>query len=101
MYDKPIRMFEQTGVIHDEKALGRIRLEIEKIIEDDMRSKGYVPVLDLGSGYFTFYNDEKDTFNFRITVYGIYIGKRKAYEWRGYNMGKLIHPMTSGELLSH
>lgn len=98
MYDKPIKMFLLDGILHDEKALGRMRGEAERYLEDDMRSKGYLPVIDLGSGYFTHYKED-GSFYFKVTMYGIYVGKVKANEWLGFNMGKLFQRLKSDQSL--
>jgi hypothetical protein len=45
-----------------------------------MRTKGYVPRFDIDPDFTVQYNEKKQIFEFELTVYGIYVGKRKS-EW--------------------
>jgi hypothetical protein len=56
-----------------------------KLLTDEMRSKGYVPVLDLDPQFSTKYNFEKDNYSFQLEIYGVYLGKRKAQEFEGFS----------------
>jgi len=56
-----------------------------------MRMSGYVPRLDIDLDFTTSYNEKARYFQFEISVYGIYVGKRKS-EWiLGIDGSKVIH----------
>jgi transposase len=45
-----------------------------------MKIAGYVPRLDIPVDFTIEYNYKKEYFKFEISVYGVYVGKRKS-EW--------------------
>ena len=45
-----------------------------------MRLSGYVPKFDIEPDFTIDYNLKTKSFEFEITIYGIYVGKRKS-EW--------------------
>jgi hypothetical protein len=74
-----------SGVIKDDAAFIRVREMYEKLTLDDMRSKGYVPVLDLESQFSIKYNEVKDNYSFYLEMFGVYVGKKKALEIEGFS----------------
>jgi hypothetical protein len=80
MHHKPIKRFSLSGVIHDDSAIPRLRSEYIKLIETEMRLAGYVQKFELDPDFTIRYNDIKDIFEFTLSVYGIYLGKKQA-EW--------------------
>jgi hypothetical protein len=85
MLKKNIRSFIMSGVIKDDAAFIRVREMYEKLTLDDMRSKGYVPVLDLESQFSIKYNEVKDNYSFYLEMFGVYVGKKKALEIEGFS----------------
>ena len=57
----------------------------ERLLIQDMRSKGYVPVLDLEPQFSIEYNVKKDNYGFNLEIYGVYVGKKKAYQLEGFS----------------
>jgi hypothetical protein len=45
-----------------------------------MRITGYVPRLDIQPDFTLDYNQEKQYFEFELSLYGIYLGKKQA-QW--------------------
>lgn len=78
------------GQIHDDSAIPRLRKQYEHIIEEDMRSQGYVPILDLDIQFSLDYEESSDIYNFDIVLYGIYVGKKKSYQYEGFSGQALI-----------
>ena len=68
------------GDIHDESAIGRLKGEYVRLLTSEMRLSGCVPRFDLEPDFTVDYNEKKKIFQFELTMYGIYVGKRKA-EW--------------------
>jgi hypothetical protein len=77
------------GVIKDDADFPRLRTQFEDMLVRDMRSSGYIPVLDLGPFFSTEYRADQ-SYNFMITVYGVYLGRRRAWETMGISNGQLI-----------
>lgn len=85
MLKKNIKSFLISGVIKDDAGIGKAREMYERILLEDMRSKGYVPVLDLESQFSIKYNKHKDNYSFFLEMFGVYVGKRKAWEIEGFS----------------
>lgn len=79
-HHKKLKSFSLDGNINDEAATPRLKTEYINLLISQMRLSGYVPVLDIEPDFTIQYNENKKYFNFKLTVYGIYVGKRKA-EW--------------------
>lgn len=79
-HHKPIKKFSLSGVIRDESSIARLRSEYARLIISEMRISGHVPRLDIDIDFTIDYIEEKESFKFEITIYGIYVG-RKQSEW--------------------
>lgn len=80
LHHKPIKRFNLTGSIYDDSAIIRLRDEYSKLLITEMRLSGYVPRLDIAEDFTIEYNHEYQYFEFELTLYGVYVGKKKA-EW--------------------
>ena len=78
IYHRPIKNFTFDGIIKNDAAIGRLRLELVRLKGLEMCELGYVPRLDIDPQFTIKYNNEKDYYEFTLTVYGTYIGKNKA-----------------------
>lgn len=83
-----VKRFQVDGIINDDADFPRLRAQFEDMLVKEMRGSGYVPVLDLGPYFSTEYNDSK--YNFVITAYGIYVGRRKAWGIHGIANGRPV-----------
>jgi hypothetical protein len=79
-HHKPIKKFGLNGVINDESAIGRLKAEYIRLVVSEMRLSGYVPRFDIEPDFTIDFNEPKKYFEFELTIYGIYIG-RKQSEW--------------------
>jgi len=79
-HHKSIKKFNLDGIIHDESCIGRLREEYTRLLLAEMRLSGYVPRLDIDIDFTIDYNENKQYFEFEISIYGIYTG-RKQSEW--------------------
>ena len=79
-HHKPIKNFGISGNIYDEAHMPRLKNEYIWLVLAQMRTKGFVPRLDINTDFTVQYNEKKQIFEFELTVYGIYVGKRKS-EW--------------------
>lgn len=80
---RKIKNFTVEGVAVDGEAILRIRKQVEDTIIEDMRKSGYVPVIDLLPQLYWSYEHDKNEFSYSITVFGVYVGKKKAREILG------------------
>lgn len=88
MPHKKIHRFQLEGTIASDADIPRTRYNVESTILTHMRNTGYIPLLDLDPSFSTEYTD--DTWTFKITIHGIYVGKKKASMWEGMFMDKPI-----------
>ena len=91
---KKIKQFTIDGEIYDEADVSRLREQYDSIMDHYLRGQGYVPHLDLDTVFSLSYNG--NSFDFKITRYGVYLGKAKAKCYKGISGTKLIpmSPMT-------
>lgn len=87
-----VKRFQVDGIINDDADFPRLRAQFEDMLVKEMRDSGYVPVLDLGPYFSTEYQQNK--YNFVITAYGIYVGRRKAWEIQGITNGRPVSMTT-------
>lgn len=87
MTHKQIKRFQIEGEISDD-AFIRMREQYINMLFYNMRTKGYVPVLDLDDAFSTEWNGKN--FDFTLTVHGVYYGPVKAREIYGISGNKEI-----------
>jgi hypothetical protein len=78
LHHKPIKVFKIAGIIKDDAAIGRLRLEYVKMLVQDMRENGYVLRLDIDPDFTIQYNNKHEYFEFKLSIYGTYIGRKKS-----------------------
>lgn len=88
--NKKLKSFGMQGEIHDDAAIPRLRIEYQRLIESNMRDQGYVPILDLDVQFSLSYDEPNDLYEFDIVVYGVYVGKKKAYLYEGFSGQSLV-----------
>jgi hypothetical protein len=93
MTDKNIKRFQLEVTVKDSSVYMKKVESYVKMLEDDMRSKGYIPVLDLGVHTKVDYNGK--AFNYTLTMHGVYLGRKKAWETQGLAGGKIIPKTTT------
>jgi hypothetical protein len=79
-HHKPIKKFGLDGQIFDEAVIPRLKIEYIRLLVIQMKNLGYVPRLDIEPDFTVQFNEDKEIFTFILSVYGIYVGKRKS-EW--------------------
>lgn len=79
-HNKRIKSFTIEGTIADDNFIFGHRDKIEKVLDTQVRDSGYVPHLDLDTNYSISYNLESNTYEFSITMYTVYVGKKRAWE---------------------
>lgn len=92
MHDE-IKKFLLTGEISD-KDIVKTKTRLLEAQEAVMRDEGYVPDLDKDPQFTMSYLPEFSKFTFTLTIYGIYVGKDKAWATGGVMSGKVIMKST-------
>lgn len=94
---KRIKRFELTGQIIDDSFIVRMKEEYIKLLSQSMRETGYVQRLDIEPDWSISYTG--NYYNFVLSVYGSYIGKKNASCIVGLDKNRPIFtpPNKSGE----
>jgi hypothetical protein len=79
-HHKPIKRFTLEGQIHDDSVIGRLKNEYIRLIITEMKISGYVPRLDIDPDFTISFNKKSEYFEFKLSVHGVYAGKKKS-EW--------------------
>jgi len=77
-----------SGQIKDDSDILRLKDQYLVLLHNDMRGRGYVPLLDLDPAWSTSLIDGR--YHFLMTVHGVYYGKKKARKYVGLAGSKLI-----------
>ena len=80
MHHKPIKRFGLDGIILDDSKIARLKSEYVRLLWAEMRLSGYIPRLDIDLDFTIQYNEQREYFEFELSVYGVFVGKRKS-EW--------------------
>ncbi len=89
---KPIKRFGLEGEIYDDSYITRLKDQYISMIISVMRSHGYVPRYDIDTDFTIGYNGR--TFDFQLSVYGVYVGKDKAKCILGIDKSKPVMSHT-------
>ena len=88
MTHRQIKRFQARVEFADDSDIIRIKNQYENMLTHDMRSKGYARVIDIDPAFSVEFTGE--TWKFIMTIHGVYVGKKKAWESEGITQGKLI-----------
>lgn len=100
-HHKPIKRFGLDGIIHDESAIGRLKNEYIKLLVTEMKLSGYVPRLDIDPDFTISYNETTRSFEFELSLHGVYIGRKQAKWILGLDGTKIIYsPKSRSDVFS-
>jgi hypothetical protein len=85
---KNIKRFEIDGEIYDEATIPRIKEQYVDLLKVIMQNKGYVIRYDIDPDFSVEYTGRG--FNFLLSVYGVFVGKRKAQCLSGIDKNRAI-----------
>jgi hypothetical protein len=83
MTHKHIRRFQIEGEFRSDAEIPLTRSNYEVLLCNDMRHQGYAPMLDIDSAWSTHYVEDGDRWFFKLTIHGIYLGKKRALKCEG------------------
>ena len=88
MNHKNIKRFQVRVNFKDDSDMIRVRAQYENLLTQDMKGKGYARVLDINPAFSVEFDGV--TWVFLMTLYGVYVGRKKAWQSEGITQGKLI-----------
>jgi hypothetical protein len=94
-HHKSIKRFSLDGIIRDDASIGRLRQEYIRLLKIEMKLNGYAPRLDIDPNFTIYYNHDKDYFEFILSVYGTYIGRKKTECTEGIDGTMLVPTQKS------
>jgi len=97
MTHRKIKRFQIDVEFQDNAQLISLRPQYENLLIQDMRGKGYVRVLDIDPAFSVEFTGE--TWKFLMSIHGVYVGKKKAWQLEGITQGKSI-PRTTRQTIS-
>lgn len=99
LHHKPIKKFSLDGTIHDDSAIGRLKTEYIRLLTTELRISGYAIRLDIDPDFTISYNESRQIFEFKLSVYGTYVGKEKSKWTIGIDGTTVLytHPSKSKE----
>ena len=92
MTHKQIKRFQIDVEFLDDSDIIRIRNQYENLLTSQMRDAGYIRVLDIDPAFSVEFTGE--TWKFLMTIHGIYVGKKKAWQLEGITQNKIIKRNT-------
>jgi hypothetical protein len=95
---RKITKFGLEGEIFDDAKIPKIKDQYINMIYNGMRNKGYAPRYDIDPDFTISYNGK--TFEFKLSVYGVYVGKKKAKCVKGIDKNQVITSTTTQNLKS-
>jgi len=98
MTHRKIKRFQIDVEFQDNAQLISLRPQYETLLIQDMRGKGYVRVLDIDPAFSVEFTGE--TWKFLMSIHGVYVGKKKAWQLEGITQGKSI-PRTTRQHISN
>lgn len=95
---KQLKRFGLSGEIYDDAAIPRLKEQYVFMVVSGMRHKGYVPRYDIDPDFTVSYNGK--TFDFQLSVYGVYVGKKRARCLHGIDKNSPIKTSTTQKIKS-
>jgi len=92
MTHKKIKRFQIEVEFIDDSDIIRIKNQYENLLTSQMRDSGYVRVLDIDPAFSVEFTGE--TWKFLMTIHGIYVGKKKAWQLEGIAQNKPVKRNT-------
>lgn len=80
-----IKDFTMRGTFKDDAQIPQMKDKYYALIEDQMRSTGRVPVLNMTPLWRTSWDAGREAYNFEMTMFGVFVGKRKALQITGWD----------------
>lgn len=93
MTHQNIKRFQITVEFLDDSDMIRIKKQYDDLLISQMKEAGYTRVLDIDPAFSVEFDGQ--TWKFLMTIHGVYVGKKKAWQLEGITQGKLIALSTA------
>lgn len=100
VHHKAIKRFHLDGHILDDSSFWRLKDQYVKLLTNEMRLSGYVPRLDIQPDFTLDYNQQKQYFEFELSLYGIYLGKKQSQWIDGVEGTLIVYTQTNRSSVS-
>ena len=90
---RSIKRFYLDGQIYDDALIPRLQNEYINILNTQMKLQGYAPRLDIDPQFTIEYTGK--SYNFKLSVYGTFVGKRNAQWMQGIDGTKPIYTQSN------
>ncbi len=97
MTHKTIKRFQIKVEFLDDSDMIRVKNQYLNLLDNQMKDKGFVRVLDIDPAFSVEFTGE--TWKFLMSIHGVYVGKKKAWQLEGITQGKSI-PRTTRRTIS-
>ena len=87
---EPIVGFSEEGTLKDDSKIIETQQVMSKILADRLYSTGYLPVIDVDVQWTTHRNEEEDWYEFKITMYGVFVGSERSKREFAWSNGKTL-----------
>lgn len=87
---KNIHNFTISGIIRDDSQIIKSREHYERLLIQQMRDGGYVPILDMLPQFTLKYVEKNNNYAFTLTMFGVFIGKKKSKDIEGFSGQEFI-----------
>jgi len=85
---KNIKRFQIRVEFLDDSDMIRVKKQYDDLLVKQMKDAGYIRVLDIDPAFSVEFDGQ--TWKFLMTIHGVYVGKKKAWQLEGMTQGKLI-----------
>lgn len=93
MTHQNIKRFQIIVEFLDDSDMIRIKKQYDDLLISQMKEAGYTRVLDIDPAFSVEFDGQ--TWKFLMTIHGVYVGKKKAWQLEGITQGKLIARSTA------
>ena len=90
-----IKDFVISGQYDDDAKILKVKEKYEMLLEEQMRSKGSVPVINIFPKWYTSWDATREVYSFELVMYGVYVGKKKQEDIIGWD--SLLNKMYTGD----
>lgn len=87
---KNIHNFTISGIIRDDSQIIKSREHYERLLIQQMRDGGYVPILDMLPQFTLKYVEKNNNYAFTLTMFGVFVGKKKSKDIEGFSGQEFI-----------
>lgn len=90
MHNRKVKNYHHYGELKDDKDIPRLRNELERLMVQEMRDEGYLPIYELGPFWSTKYNQDGKKYEYKLSMYAWYAGTQKSKEFDLWVNGRLM-----------